>query len=125
MVNFDQPRLFQAVSFHMPECVCLDSYRGYISMREQHVIKDSLPRNWAQMRRMIQMRNRALLTIQDWLFAREGQCFCDDCIASQAGIDRINISRAIIGGGFSRYKGRCVKCSEVTRVTIARRMVWA
>ena len=98
---------------------------AYISMREQHVIKDSLPRNVGTDAEDDSMRNRALLTIQDWLFAREGQCFCDDCIASQAGIDRVNISRAVIGGGFSRYKGRCVNCSEVTRVTIARRVVWA
>ena len=71
------------------------------------------------------MASRALVTVQSWLFEREGLCFCDSCIAREAGVDRGNISRAIMGTGFSRYKGRCVKCSTVTKVTIARRLSWA
>ena len=71
------------------------------------------------------MASKPLVTVQRWLSEREGQCFCDGCIAHEAGVDRINISRAIIGTGFSRYKGRCVKCSVVTKVTIARRLSWA
>ena len=71
------------------------------------------------------MRSKTLGTVQSWLFEREGQCFCDGCIAREAGIDRVNVSRAIMGSGFSRYKGRCAKCSTVARVTIARRLSWA
>jgi hypothetical protein len=69
--------------------------------------------------------DKALAKVQNWLFERQGQCFCDDCIAREVGLERTSISRSLLGGGFSRYKGRCVKCSSVARVTIARRLVWA
>ena len=64
-------------------------------------------------------------SVDSWMSARVGQCFCDRCIAAATGLEQKIVSRSIIATKFSRYRGRCEKCGVVRTVTVSHRLVWA
>ena len=63
--------------------------------------------------------------VRDWLQQRGGNCFCDECIASQYGATRKNVSIATrrLGteDGFSKYSAKCDSCGASRAVTLASR----
>ena len=64
---------------------------------------------------------------------RNGETFCDLCIAKLMGIEdlpsikraMLEVSRMFRGIDYSRYRGRCTTCGDVTIVTSPNRLVWA
>jgi hypothetical protein len=75
------------------------------------------------------MNNRMLGTkIAAWLRRREGDCFCDNCIAGDmTEEDPRNVHRTAIGLGrgpepeCSRFRAKCAACGKDAIVSMARR----
>ena len=80
------------------------------------------------------MKPRNLCTIIDSrLRHRNGETFCDPCIAKLMGMEdlpsirraTLEVSRMFRGNDYSRYRGRCTTCGNATVVTAPNRLVWA
>ena len=60
--------------------------------------------------------------IEKWLRQSAGQCFCDECIAENIGMDLAAVCNSTrrLGRKFysSKYRGRCACCHGVKLVTI-------
>jgi hypothetical protein len=60
--------------------------------------------------------------VRDWLGQSAGQCFCDECIAKNTGLDvrtvTQNAKQIAHSWGSSRYQGRCDLCDNLRIVTI-------
>ena len=75
------------------------------------------------------MKSRILSTkIATWLRQRDGDCFCDNCIASEmTEEDPKNVHRIAteLGRGTepecNRFRAKCAACGDAAVVTMARR----
>ena len=75
------------------------------------------------------MKSRILATkIATWLRQRDGNCFCDNCIASEmTDEDPKSVHRiaAELGRGTepecNRFRAKCAACGDAAVVTMARR----
>ena len=80
------------------------------------------------------MKNRLLAkTVATWLRQRNGECFCDPCIARELAHQDPKSIRCIarrLGNEeeteFARYPARCAACGDAAVVTMASaKLVWA
>lgn len=80
------------------------------------------------------MKTRTLCRqIESWARHRNGECYCDECIAREIGeSDADAVRRAVVevstsarGADFSRYRGTCSGCGNLRLVIAPNRLIWA
>jgi hypothetical protein len=80
------------------------------------------------------MKSRSVChEIEHWARHRNGERFCETCIAREIGqTEDETFRRAIVelcaigrGSDFSRYRGTCSLCGDLRSVIAPNRLVWA
>jgi hypothetical protein len=73
-----------------------------------------------------------LLKIENWLRQKNGDCFCNRCLAQEIGeadskaVNRVVAHLSIGQGGVSRYRARCAGCGTSSLVVrVSPSFAWA
>ena len=68
------------------------------------------------------MKSRILATkIATWLRQRDGNCFCDNCIASEMTEGQTGTACVSAEPECNRFRAKCAACGDAAVVTMARR----
>ena len=69
--------------------------------------------------------NELAIHVEKWLRQNGGDCFCNQCVATQIGHDAPSVGRALAhlvivrSEEFRHYRGRCADCGTSALVTRA------